>query len=156
MIDFSDFIFFFQAEDGIRDVAVTGVQTCALPISNVVGLSTNANLGPLREIAGAANKLVIQPQPSSTATAGVPFAQQPLIQVQDRFGNVRNAANSGGAGDNSTVVTAASTAGSGALQGATSLTPLNGVVVYTNLSHTVATNFAIIFTGTNLSSATST
>src|SRR2546429_676332 len=24
--------FFFQAEDGIRDVAVTGVQTCALPI----------------------------------------------------------------------------------------------------------------------------
>src|SRR5256884_4582349 len=26
-------IFFFQAEDGIRDVAVTGVQTCALPIS---------------------------------------------------------------------------------------------------------------------------
>src|SRR5216684_6790942 len=27
-----DFIFFFQAEDGIRDVAVTGVQTCALPI----------------------------------------------------------------------------------------------------------------------------
>src|SRR2546422_6372330 len=28
------FIFFFQAEDGIRDVAVTGVQTCALPISS--------------------------------------------------------------------------------------------------------------------------
>src|SRR2546429_828435 len=25
-------VFFFQAEDGIRDVAVTGVQTCALPI----------------------------------------------------------------------------------------------------------------------------
>src|SRR2546429_2978236 len=25
-------MFFFQAEDGIRDVAVTGVQTCALPI----------------------------------------------------------------------------------------------------------------------------
>src|SRR2546422_8191681 len=27
--------FFFQAEDGIRDVAVTGVQTCALPISRL-------------------------------------------------------------------------------------------------------------------------
>ena len=27
------FIFFFQAEDGIRDHCVTGVQTCALPIS---------------------------------------------------------------------------------------------------------------------------
>src|SRR2546427_9459215 len=27
-----DLIFFFQAEDGIRDLTVTGVQTCALPI----------------------------------------------------------------------------------------------------------------------------
>src|SRR5207245_7166265 len=27
-------IFFIQAEDGIRDATVTGVQTCALPISN--------------------------------------------------------------------------------------------------------------------------
>src|SRR5437764_3555603 len=26
------FFFFFQAEDGIRDTSVTGVQTCALPI----------------------------------------------------------------------------------------------------------------------------
>src|SRR2546426_8546428 len=28
------FFFFFQAEDGIRDYKVTGVQTCALPISH--------------------------------------------------------------------------------------------------------------------------
>src|SRR5437762_14310193 len=28
--------FFFQAEDGIRDTSVTGVQTCALPISSEV------------------------------------------------------------------------------------------------------------------------
>ena len=27
------FFFFFQAEDGIRDIGVTGVQTCTLPIS---------------------------------------------------------------------------------------------------------------------------
>src|SRR5207245_8304256 len=30
--------FFFQAEDGIRDATVTGVQTCALPISNRDGV----------------------------------------------------------------------------------------------------------------------
>ena len=30
--------FFFQAEDGIRDVAVTGVQTCALPISGTFAI----------------------------------------------------------------------------------------------------------------------
>ena len=30
------FFFFFQAEDGIRDWSVTGVQTCALPILGTV------------------------------------------------------------------------------------------------------------------------
>src|SRR5205807_4689207 len=30
-------VFFFQAEDGIRDYKVTGVQTCALPIFRWVG-----------------------------------------------------------------------------------------------------------------------
>src|SRR3712207_8060280 len=29
------FFFFFQAEDGIRDIGVTGVQTCALPICSL-------------------------------------------------------------------------------------------------------------------------
>src|SRR5947207_11396117 len=33
MFFFYLFFFFFQAEDGIRDHCVTGVQTCALPIS---------------------------------------------------------------------------------------------------------------------------
>src|SRR2546430_9171239 len=36
-------IFFFQAEDGIRDLTVTGVQTCALPISNHAASCTPAN-----------------------------------------------------------------------------------------------------------------
>src|SRR3989475_7787670 len=31
------FFFFFQAEDGIRDLTVTGVQTCALPIWKLDG-----------------------------------------------------------------------------------------------------------------------
>src|SRR5699024_11280048 len=33
------FFFFFQAEDGIRDRNVTGVQTCALPILHAVSLA---------------------------------------------------------------------------------------------------------------------
>src|SRR2546425_9463786 len=40
------FFFFFQAEDGIRDKLVTGVQTCALPIS--------FNLSMLFEVLGRA------------------------------------------------------------------------------------------------------
>src|SRR5690606_40315073 len=35
------FFFFFQAEDGIRDFHVTGVQTCALPISERVWILAN-------------------------------------------------------------------------------------------------------------------
>src|SRR5207247_5026029 len=31
-------LFFFQAEDGIRDPLVTGVQTCALPIFEICGV----------------------------------------------------------------------------------------------------------------------
>src|SRR5256885_12005310 len=46
--------FFFQAEDGIRDYKVTGVQTCALPISTHVtprrgrGPATDTKKGSLR------------------------------------------------------------------------------------------------------------
>src|ERR1022692_5262180 len=36
------FFFFFQAEDGIRDYKVTGVQTCALPICSLVSESSAA------------------------------------------------------------------------------------------------------------------
>src|SRR5437763_9696946 len=35
------FFFFFQAEDGIRDTSVTGVQTCALPIFGRVACFTS-------------------------------------------------------------------------------------------------------------------
>src|ERR1017187_10781023 len=42
------FSFFFQAEDGIRDTSVTGVQTCALPIYSVprfFGLDCYSGIG---------------------------------------------------------------------------------------------------------------
>src|SRR2546430_13606459 len=35
VFNLSDFILFFQAEDGIRYLTVTGVQTCALPILTI-------------------------------------------------------------------------------------------------------------------------
>src|SRR2546429_3799973 len=41
--------FFFQAEDGIRDVAVTGVQTCALPISLAFSIQ-NLHIGKWLEV----------------------------------------------------------------------------------------------------------
>src|SRR2546426_9325773 len=43
---FCFFFFFFQAEDGIRDYKVTGVQTCALPISVAHPRRGRAKLSP--------------------------------------------------------------------------------------------------------------
>src|SRR5437773_5731679 len=48
-LSFFFFFFFFQAEDGIRDRDVTGVQTCALPISRVGGDPAAAELPALRD-----------------------------------------------------------------------------------------------------------
>src|SRR6266404_1992490 len=45
-------LFFFQAEDGIRDKLVTGVQTCALPIYEaVVRAKVQAKLDPDADVA---------------------------------------------------------------------------------------------------------
>src|SRR5690606_33633583 len=50
----NQFFFFFQAEDGIRDFHVTGVQTCALPIS-----STSLSERPVRSVSTATPRLIL-------------------------------------------------------------------------------------------------
>src|SRR2546427_10119368 len=42
--------FFFQAEDGIRDLTVTGVQTCALPIFALGLRQTRRDFPPMEEV----------------------------------------------------------------------------------------------------------
>src|SRR5206468_9124088 len=52
------FFFFFQAEDGIRDLIVTGVQTCALPISeSEFSKSQNCCPDSVRQSSGPACRL---------------------------------------------------------------------------------------------------
>src|SRR3712207_8482174 len=53
--------FFFQAEDGIRDIGVTGVQTCALPIFR-------QHVGGASSIAGGGMTMA---RPAETITAHV-------------------------------------------------------------------------------------
>src|SRR5256885_4820862 len=43
-------VFFFQAEDGIRDYKVTGVQTCALPISDFTVVNRGGNVQALANV----------------------------------------------------------------------------------------------------------
>jgi len=80
---------------------------------------------------GPARKLIILRQPSSTATAGQTFAQQPQVGLQDQFGNFCSS-------DNSTVVGASRGSGTGTLQGTTTATAIGGTVTFTDLSYPVA------------------
>src|SRR2546429_6344711 len=63
-----DFFFFFQAEDGIRDVAVTGVQTCALPIS----------VPPRPEKPPHVEEFQISGEPAPAAAENTPAAAPPI------------------------------------------------------------------------------
>src|SRR5262249_58697006 len=68
-------VFFFQAEDGIRDWSVTGVQTCALPISPD-GPGPPARKGSSKAATGG-------PGPSKTPFApGIAFH---CVRVSSRF-----------------------------------------------------------------------
>src|SRR5204862_3371173 len=96
----------------------------------------------------AASQLTIQTQPSGTATAGVAFTQQPVIRIEDQYGNLRSA-------DNSTVVTAARSGGSGTLQGTLTTTATSAVEPHSGLNHQVATTITIAFSSGALTSATS-
>src|SRR5437763_9360040 len=49
------YFFFFQAEDGIRDTSVTGVQTCALPICSAAAPASELLLGAGRPVARTAS-----------------------------------------------------------------------------------------------------
>src|SRR5258708_30533037 len=61
--------FFFQAEDGIRDDLVTGVQTCALPISTLKDANGNALSG--RVVTWASSAAAVATVDSSGVVTGV-------------------------------------------------------------------------------------
>src|SRR5256884_2723486 len=54
--------FFFQAEDGIRDVAVTGVQTCALPISEIGLMKAGEQLSAMEMMAVDPVRRILAPR----------------------------------------------------------------------------------------------
>ncbi len=124
--------------------------------ATMAGVRTNSNFGALREISGAAQRLTINSQLSTINTAGVAFAQQPVISINDQFGNPRTTAN--GAADNVTVVTAAvathSTASLSNLVGTLSTVSLNGLITFTNLSYNIAETITVQYSSPSIQSST--
>ena len=88
---------------------------------------TSAVSGSILLSAGAAARLIVATQPSSSAQSGVPFAQQPVIQVADVAGNPVSS--------NGVSVTAAIATGGGTLTGiATKTTNAQGLATFTDLA----------------------
>src|SRR5207244_10487043 len=64
---------FFQAEDGIRDDLVTGVQTCALPICSNIQFAVNPDNGDIRII--EMNPRVSRSSALASKATGFPIAK---------------------------------------------------------------------------------
>src|SRR5437763_17222923 len=73
-------LFFFQAEDGIRDTSVTGVQTCALPIS----LAANSRPGSsvFSGSSGWRKSMALTPEATNAAAQAV--ATRQVIRSEER------------------------------------------------------------------------
>ncbi len=92
-----------------------------------------------------ASKLVIDTQPAASATAGQAFAIDPVVSLEDEYGNVLT-------GDNSTVVTVSVAGGAGQLQGTQTATVTAGVARFANLGDSSAETITLKFTAGSLSS----
>ena len=99
--------------------------------------SSGSNFGNLTEVVGAGSQLTIAMQPSATAVVRVPFAQQPVVRIEDQFGNLRN--------NDTWNVTAARNAGDGELEGTTSVAAVGGVATFTDLANSAVGDITITF-----------
>ena len=117
------------------------------PISlNVTGGTlTGTSTGTVTVSSAQAAKLVVQVQPSQSATAGVPFSTQPVVYEEDQYGNLLT-------GDNTTQVTVYLGSGAGALEGTLSATVSGGIARFTGLADQTAGTISLLFTGGGLTS----
>src|SRR5690349_22328093 len=72
-------LFFFQAEDGIRDLYVTGVQTCALPISRASTTRAGRRLP-----SGARGPSRASPRRTTGRRAARPRSEEHTSELQSR------------------------------------------------------------------------
>ena len=116
-----------------------------ISFSATSGTLTGTSTGTVPVSPAPAAKLVIQMQPSQSATAGSTLATQPVIYEEDQFGNLLT-------GDNTTSVTVYLGSGNGPLQGTLSATVTGGVARFAGLADQAAGTISLLFTGAGLTS----
>ena len=139
--------------------AVNGIVTFADLVLNRVGTGytflvtspglTSATSSPFAVSAGAASRLALITQPSSSAQSGQLLAPQPSVQLQDIAGNAASQAG--------VAITAAIASGTGTLSGTTTVTTnAAGTADFTNLAiNGAAGSVTLGFSATGLTGATS-
>ncbi len=131
----------------------TNLSISGAPGSRTLGFSapgvSGATSSAISITAAPATKLSITTQPPSSATSGVTFSTQPVIQLRDASDNPVS--------QSGVVVTAAIATGGGALGGATTATTnTSGVAIFANLSISgTPGSRTLIFSSGSLASATS-
>jgi hypothetical protein len=139
-------------EQGIAQVSWTLGTTANVQYSLTARIEASPVL-PVRFTAtaraGAAGRLRISTQPSSSTASGTPFAQQPVLQIADENGNPT--------AQPGIVVTAAISSGpTGTLANPTATTDANGQAAFSGLSVTgVAGNYTLSFSAPGLAGITS-
>ncbi len=115
-------------------------------VISAAGYSTNSIAQTVA--IGLASKLVMKTEPSSTVIAGMTFATQPSLYIEDANGNLVGT-------NNSTVVTATVGFGTGPLTGTLTATSVNGVVMFSGLAAptTAQSGLKLAFTASGLTSA---
>ncbi|HTR79695.1 MAG TPA: hypothetical protein VMH39_16380, partial [Gemmatimonadaceae bacterium] len=128
------------------DLAITGV-IGSRTLSFTSGGLTPVTSSVVNLAAGVATQITLSSTPSATAASSAAFAQQPVLQLRDAAGNAVSLA--------SYTVTAAITAGSGTLGGATQVvTAATGIATFAGLSITgTIGTFTLSFTTPGLTGA---
>jgi len=107
-------------------------------LASASGVTSAASFS-LTNTPGPATQLVIHTQPSATATAGSAFGTQPLVYVEDQYGNLEIY-------DNTTPVTVSLRVGTGPLLGTTTVTVSGGIATFGNLQDNKAETIILLFT----------
>ncbi len=150
----------FSDQNGVIDTEalVNGVATFTTSSLPSGTITVTASYGGTAEFAPStsdttvtinAPTLVIQTQPSATAIAGQPFAIQPVIYLEDQYGNLET-------NDNRTVVTVSLASGVGPLEGTMSVTVIDGVATFGDLTDDKAETIALDFSSGSVTTGPST
>jgi len=124
-----------------------GIQTVTISKTGYLDATVSQTI-----TAGVATKLAIATQPTARTLNGAAMNPQPVVQIQDQYGNVMSSS--------SAQVTATVGTGSGSwtIGGTTTVTAVNGIASFTNISantNVLVSNATIIFTSSGLTSVTS-